>query len=228
MRHLTKKKGFLTIILAISLLVGAEISAKIIVYYVLDIQDSNFSHYYRKDPKINLLMWSQKLESHPYFGFESKKIRQFEKLQNELHPNDFVIGILGGSVAKMFANYVTKRPEYFDKLREAIPSFGDKNLRIANLAMGAAKQPQQFFIATYFLDQLDLVINIDGFNDASPGHFLPVYPLEFPLLSLKFYQRTNQGDTYATLGRLARWTYNMVTVLPRSTPFLSRSSLYFT
>jgi hypothetical protein len=228
MRHLTKKKGFLTIILAISLLVGAEISAKIIVYYVLDIQDSNFSHYYRKDPKINLLMWSQKLESHPYFGFESKKIRQFEKLQNELHPNDFVIGILGGSVAKMFANYVTKRPEYFDKLREAIPSFGGKNLRIARLAMGSAKQPQQFFIATYFLDQLDIMINIDGLNDASIGHYLPVYPLEFPLLSLKFYKRTNQGGMYAIFGRLARWTYNMVTVLPRSTPFLSRSSLYFT
>jgi len=129
MRHLTKKKGFLTIILAISLLVGAEISAKIIVYYVLDIQDSNFSHYYWKDPKLNLLMWSQKYEAHPYFGFEGKKIRQFEKLQTELHPNDFVIGILGGSVAKMFANYVTKRPTYFDKLRGAIPSFGGKNLR---------------------------------------------------------------------------------------------------
>ena len=41
-----------------------------------------------------------------------------------------------------------------------------KSLRIVNLANGGFKQPQQFFVAAYFMDKLDLVINLDGLNDA--------------------------------------------------------------
>ena len=100
-------------------------------------------------------------------------------------------------------------------------------MRIVNLAMGGAKQPQQFFIAAYFLDNLDIIVNIDGYNDAKQLNFLPVYPLDFPLLSLRFYDRTNAGGAIARLGRLSVQTYKAINRLPLRLPFLSHSSLYF-
>ena len=79
------------------------------------------------------------------------------------------------------------------------------------------------------MDKLDLVINIDGFNDATPGHLLPVYPLEFPVLSAQFYGRASQGGVYPTIGRSARWIYKKINDAPLSWKFpgLSRSNVYF-
>jgi hypothetical protein len=110
-----------------------------------------------------------------------------------------------------------------------IPAFREKTLRIVNLTNGGYKQPQQFFVAAYFMDKLDLVINLDGFNDATPGHLLPVYPLEFPTLSAQFYGRASQGGIWPALGRSARWIYRKMNDAPLSWKFpgLSRSNLYF-
>ena len=49
--------------------------------------------------------------------------------------------------------------------------------------MGGAKQPQQFFIAAYFLDNLDLVVNIDGFID---GFNDTQGPTSFPFIHWTF------------------------------------------
>jgi hypothetical protein len=229
MRRLRSKK-FLWLVLVVILCATAvmcEVIAKMMTYYGLDIRDSDYSHYYREDPSLNLITWVEKYQVHPYFGYQDESIRQFELFREQLHANDFVIGVLGGSVAEMFANYVIREPEALNELRNAIPELARKNLRVVNLAMGGAKQPQQFFIAAYFLDSLDLVVNIDGFNDVQQTNFLPVYPLDFPVLSLRFYDRTTEGDALAFLGRLSIWTYKAMNRLPLRVPILSRSSLYF-
>ena len=155
-------------------------------------------------------------------------MRASEKLLSEMEGDDFVIGILGGSVAGGFAEYAIRNPSHFESLRQAMPTFNRKNLRIVNLANGGFKQPQQFFVAAYFMDKLDLVINLDGLNDAQPNHLLPVYPLEFPNFP-QFYGRTSHGGVYVSIGRSARWTYKMISQAPSSRwmPGLSRSSLYF-
>jgi hypothetical protein len=97
-----------------------------------------------------------------------------------------------------------------------------------NLANGGYKQPQQFFVSVYFMEQLDLIINLDGFNDATQVNFLPVYPLEFPVFP-KFYGRAGRGGVYGVIGRTARWVYKIITQAPtaRRLPGLSRSSSYF-
>ena len=218
----------LLLLVLVSLLV-VELGSKGIVYYMLGVEDSNYAHYYQNDPKLRMITWTEGYSPHPYFGYESSTTRSSEKILSEASSDDFVIGILGGSVAGSFAEYLIRNPSHFEALRKVIPTFGNKNLRIVNLANGGYKQPQQFFVATYFMDRLDLVINLDGFNDATPAHLLPIYPLEFPTLSAQFYGRASQGGIYPAIGRSARWIYKNMNNAPLSWKFpgLSRSSLYF-
>ncbi len=216
-------------LLILVLLLVCELLSKSALYFILGIKDGDYAHYYREDPKLNLITWTEGYTPHPYFGYESSTTRESEQILSEVGDDDFVIGILGGSVAGGFGKYAIGNPSHFESLREAIPTFGRKNLRIVNLAIGGFKQPQQFFVAAYFMDKLDLVINIDGLNDATPSHLLPIYPLEFPQLSAQFYGRASQGGVYPSIGRTARWVYKNITRAPLSwkLPGLSRSSLYF-
>ena len=218
----------LLFLVLISLLV-VELGAKGILYYILGVEESNYVDYYQDDPKLRMITWTEGYSPHPYFGYESSTTRSSEKILSEASSDDFVIGILGGSVAGSFAEYLIRNPSHFEALRKVISTFGNRNLRIVNLANGGYKQPQQFFVATYFMDRLDLVINVDGFNDATPAHLLPIYPLEFPTLSAQFYGRANPGGIYPTIGRSARWIYKNMNNAPMSWKFpgLSRSSVYF-
>ncbi len=80
--------------------------------------------------------------------------------------NDFVVGVLGGSVAEIFANNASGFLERH--LRDVDPSFGDRNLVLVSLAVSGYKAPQQLFALEYALlagFELDLVLNLDGFND---------------------------------------------------------------
>lgn len=81
-------------------------------------------------------------------------------------PGDFVVGVLGGSVAEIFAN--TMEADLQAALVEADPELADRNVVMLSLASGGYKQPQQLFVLEYLLLQgfeFDLVLNIDGFND---------------------------------------------------------------
>ena len=117
---------------------------------MLGIEDGNYADHYLNDPKLRMITWTEGYSPHPYFGYESPTTRASEKILSEVNGDDFVIGILGGSVAGSFAEYSIRNPRHFESLRKVIPTFRGKNLRIVNLTNGGYKQPQQFFIATYF------------------------------------------------------------------------------
>lgn len=119
---------------------------------------------------------------HPYFGFVNRPNGAPGTASNRLgfwsrhdYPfkktakNQFVIGIFGGSVA---ANL------YFDELKshalasalKRAPYLQDKEIIFLCFATGAYKQPQQLLLLSYFLSigqELDLVVNIDGFNETA-------------------------------------------------------------
>ncbi len=94
-----------------------------------------------------------------------------------------LIGIVGGSVA---ANFFDIGREPFSRALAEAGVFTDRDLVFINLAMGGYKQPQQLLIVTYLLTQgaeLDLVINIDGFNEVAlheaenaPKGVFPAFP----------------------------------------------------
>ena len=121
---------------------------------------------------------------HPFFGFiqnPSPDFRPGFKINNygfispydypfkKFKKNQFVIGIFGGSVASDFSIFQIQNkilPEYLKQ----VPGLQDKEFVILSFATGGYKQPQQLLILNYFLalgQELDLVVNIDGFNEVA-------------------------------------------------------------
>jgi hypothetical protein len=121
---------------------------------------------------------------HPFFGFIQKPSADFRpgfKVNNygfispydypfkKFKKNQFVIGIFGGSVASDFSIFQIQNkilPQYLKQ----VPGLQDKEFIILSFATGGYKQPQQLLILNYFLalgQELDMVINIDGFNEVA-------------------------------------------------------------
>ena len=221
------KKISFYIISAVMILGLSEIAAKLFLYLVLNVASPDYLSYYINDKNLTLVAWGSGNLAHPYFGYETDRIREFERIKGKFTADDFVIGILGGSVAEQVGSYLTMYSARLNRLRAVLPSFSAKNLHVVNLAMGGGKQPQQFFISAYFSNDLDMVINIDGFNETGSEHFLPIYPLDFPILSLRFYKRTTEGRAYAALGRLMTSAYKSINEFPLRFSWASKSSLYF-
>lgn len=107
--------------------------------------------------------------------------------------NQYIIGIFGGSVAHGF--YVDGVERLTARLKQN-PFFAGKEIIYLNYALGGYKQPQQLEALAYFLaigQELDMVLNIDGFNEIvfcfnnnrlnvdiampSAQHFLPMKDL---------------------------------------------------
>ena len=97
------------------------------------------------------------------FGFVSAHDYPFVKT----NPNQFVIGIFGGSVGAWFCQVGVHR--LLDDLR-AKSFFKSKELVPLCLSHEGYKQPQQLLVLAYFLSvgqSFDLIVNIDGFNEVA-------------------------------------------------------------
>jgi hypothetical protein len=97
------------------------------------------------------------------FGFASPHDYPFVKTS----PNQFVIGIFGGSVAAWFCQVGAYR--LMDDL-EAATYFKGREIVPMCLSHEGYKQPQQLLVLAYFLSigqVFDLVVNIDGFNEVA-------------------------------------------------------------
>ncbi|MEG3989146.1 hypothetical protein QUA13_18660 [Microcoleus sp. S28C3] len=121
---------------------------------------------------------------HPFFGFIQKPSADFRpgfKVNNygfispydyplkKTNKNQFIIGVFGGSVASNYGIFEVQNkilPRYIKQ----IPAFKDREFVILSFATGGYKQPQQLLILNYFLalgQELDMVVNIDGFNEVA-------------------------------------------------------------
>jgi hypothetical protein len=57
----------LIFLLILGLLVVLELSSKGVVYFILGIEDNNYAHHYRQDPKFSLITWTDHMDGgiHP-------------------------------------------------------------------------------------------------------------------------------------------------------------------
>jgi hypothetical protein len=85
-------------------------------------------------------------------------------------PDRVIVCILGGSVARQFSMFAS------DALAEDLagsPEFAGRTFQFVRLASDGYKQPQQLMTLNYMLTlgaEFDIVINLDGFNEAAlPG-----------------------------------------------------------
>lgn len=79
-------------------------------------------------------------------------------------PDAVLVGIFGGSAARMLALQGGPR------LEQQLTALYGRPVRVLNFARGGFKQPQQAIVLAYFLlvdQRLDLVVNLDGFNDVA-------------------------------------------------------------
>ncbi len=144
---------------------------------------------------------------HPFFGyvlkqgaFPNEKLKLKVNKQGfyslyeypfiKINKNQFIVGIFGGSVANNFAvdEYVTQR---LSKKLKSYPEFANKEIVILNFGNGGYKQPQQLLILNYFLalgQDLDLVINIDGFNEVALSNLNNKAQLDIGMPSVQHIQ----------------------------------------
>jgi hypothetical protein len=82
-------------------------------------------------------------------------------------PGKVVVGILGASVASIFAGQGT---EALARELKRSPQFSGKEIEFVSLAVGSFKQPQQLMAFNYALAmgaEFDVVLNLDGLNEVA-------------------------------------------------------------
>lgn len=80
-----------------------------------------------------------------------------------------LIGIFGGSVAEFFG---AEGAAELERQLRGHPAYVGKRVEFVRMGLGGYKQPQQLFALTWLLamgGELDLAINLDGFNDTTLG-----------------------------------------------------------
>ncbi|MGL5061779.1 MAG: hypothetical protein ACRC62_17560 [Microcoleus sp.] len=144
---------------------------------------------------------------HPFFGYVLKQgafTNERLKLKVNRHgffslyeypfvktnKNQFIIGVFGGSVANNFVvdEYVTQR---LSKKIKSYPEFSNREIVVLNFGNGGYKQPQQLLILNYFLalgQELDLVINLDGFNEVALSNLNNKSQLDIGMPSVQHLQ----------------------------------------
>jgi hypothetical protein len=98
------------------------------------------------------------------WGFTDKANRSPVRRRS---PGKVVVGILGASVASIFAAQGT---EALARELKRSPRFAGKEIEFVSLAVGSFKQPQQLMALNYALAmgaEFDLVINLDGLNEVA-------------------------------------------------------------
>lgn len=134
------------------------------------------------------MVYGARLEIDPFFGYTL--FRGAGRANNQGFPTDrpypvqrrrgeCVIGIFGGSVAMQVADSPRVLRE---RLEPRFQELGCDELTILPFAVGGWRQPQTFFAIATHLEDVDLVIQLDGFNDAIylRPEITTHYPTRFP------------------------------------------------
>lgn len=143
----------------------------------------------------------------------------------------FIIGFLGGSVARQFFD---SSIDFFAKKLESIPALQGKEIISIRLAGDGYKQPQQLMTLNYFMSlgaEFDLLINIDGFNEVAlplaeniPKDVFPAYPRNWYFKM----QAAQAGPGARDLAKVAflMGVYDQVVIF-RDGTFLRNSATFF-
>lgn len=124
--------------------------------------------------------WSREEVLHPYLGyvvdyhdprcpdigFCDSRLRDYTHDFFERRDNTLYVGVFGGSFGQGVA--INSSAGKLERELGRHPAFAGKDIVVYTLALGGYKQPQQLMTLNYFLVQglpLDLVINIDGYNE---------------------------------------------------------------
>lgn len=183
--------------------------------------------------------WLRNLTPHPYFGYV---MTQQDTAANnhgfndpepfpykKKSPNEFVISVLGGSVALGWAGWIQNLgKEYFvAELKKKVPALAKRDIVILDMSMGGYKQPQQLYIASYFLDSVDLFINLEGHNELNSYTNQPVFPIEFPIGAYLYFWQSRQSVEASRWLKLVSGINSFFINSGNASAALRNSALYF-
>lgn len=106
---------------------------------------------------------------HPYFGHTNNlKGNNYRFLSGvdfpyKAGPNDFVIGVFGGSTAMHWVEFLEKTKRWN---KTVIAHRPNARIVLLNMALAGYRQPQQLNVASKFIDTLNLALVLDGWNDS--------------------------------------------------------------
>lgn len=107
-------------------------------------------------------------------GFNAAGFRDSHEYPYAAKPNEFIVGVFGGSVAANFWSYNLAFRKFQIALKALRPELADQTIVLLNFAKEAYRQPQQIAAFNYFTLQgqkFDLVININGYNELTSAWF---------------------------------------------------------
>jgi lysophospholipase L1-like esterase len=99
------------------------------------------------------------------YGFESPLDYPYHQRQ----PGELLVGVFGGSAAARLAVFEGQERVLARRLGATL-GVDPGRVTVLDFAQGGYKQPQQLLVLTYFQavgQELDLVVNLDGFNDVA-------------------------------------------------------------
>lgn len=184
------KKGFLIFLTTV---IALEVVSCTVLYLFVggdDFVKTEADYYQRVQSKFT--WFDRGYEYHPFLGYYGLKMKQDLE---DINPNAFRVGILGGSMAEMFAGYF-RLPEGKKELEGWVKSEGfDRPIQIVNLAGGGYRQPHQAITTVLYRDRADLFLSIEGFNEID-SRKMPCKPFFWPFQSMRF---SPDGDTFPPL-----------------------------
>lgn len=144
--------------------------------------------------RLNMVQdWDERFRTSPFFGYvlENENNYGFQTSENfpiKRNKDSFVIAIIGGSVANNFSTFIDKDPKVKDLFKKNVPRLANKDIQFINFAIPGYKQPQQYFVLSYFIDQIDYLIQLDGWNEAwvRTSH---QFPADYPAFSEYLYSQ---------------------------------------
>ena len=141
--------------------------------------------------------WHGNFKRSPFFGYVTKYGNNYGFSSIDDYPlakddNTFVIAVLGGSVADQFVRHIVANARLTDRLKEYVPALKNKYIRFMNLAIPGYKQPQQYIALSYFVENIDMVIQLDGWNEVW-SRTSGAYPMDYPSFSEFLYDDESNG-----------------------------------
>ena len=161
---------------------------------------------YRLHPYLGTVWRREALEKSGEYVSEWNHLAEVDPLAASTDPAIAIVGITGGSVAE---NLYHSARSTLREILAALPRFSGRKVVFVMLGMSTYAEPQQLQTLTYYLakgGRLDVLINLDGKNEATHGivkqraGLHPDYPYKWKALFNSL--NPESAETVAAIGRL--------------------------
>ncbi len=169
-----KSRLFFGIVISLFLfLVFFNISAFALLALTNDLNSWTSSSVSKDIEKVN--WFTERYRYNPFFGLEERVDQHNHYVGSEVR---FRVAIVGGSFARGVARSLFRAIHGSTK---KLP-FDIEKIGISNLAVGSGKQPQQLVRTLLEIENYDLIISIEGYNEIFVSHN-SCRPLGWPLIT---------------------------------------------